>query len=188
MTINGNGALPQDRKPQLLIVDDNEVFCVAMQRAFTQRGYEVRFAHSADQTQRLLKSWSPDFAILDLRLPGPAGLTLIPMIKEANPETRVVMLTGYASIATAVEAIKLGAVQYLVKPADADAVEAAFRRTDGEHGIAPSEKLLSVHRLEWEHIQRVLTEYGGNISATARALRMHRRTLQRKLNKHPAPG
>jgi two-component system response regulator RegA len=188
MTITTNAEPPRDRKPRLLIVDDNEAFCAAMQRAFVQRGYDVQLAHSASETERLLKSWSPDFAVLDLRLPGAVGLALIPLIKAANPEARVVMLTGYASIATAVEAIKLGAFQYLVKPADADAVEAALRRVNGEHGIGAGETLLSVHRLEWEHIQRVLTEYGGNISATARALRMHRRTLQRKLNKHPAPG
>jgi two-component system response regulator RegA len=112
-------------------------------------------------------------------------LTLIPRIKAANPESRVVMLTGYASIATAVEAIKLGADHYLAKPVDAETVEAAFRRAGGDDVVSPSESLLSVHRLEWEHIQRALAEYRGNVSATARALHMHRRTLQRKLNKHP---
>jgi two-component system response regulator RegA len=172
----------------LLVVDDNEIFCSAMQRAFGQRGYEVRLAHDVHQVEDLLKSWSPDFALLDLRLPGPAGLTLIPRIKAANPDTRVVMLTGYASIATAIEAIKLGAIYYLTKPVDAEEIEAAFRRVEGDDMVPPSESLPSVHRLEWEHIQRILTEYRGNISATARALHMHRRTLQRKLNKHPAPS
>ena len=181
-------ASPPDRRPKLLLVDDNEIFCSTMQRAFGQRGYEVRLAHNVPQAEALLKSWSPEFAVLDLRLPGPAGLTLIPRIKAASPDARVVMLTGYASIATAIEAIKLGAVHYLAKPVDADEVEAAFRRAGGDDMVSPSESLFSVHRLEWEHIQRVLTEHRGNISATARALHMHRRTLQRKLNKHPAPS
>jgi two-component system response regulator RegA len=179
---------PPDSKPKLLVVDDNEVFCSTMQRAFGQRGYEVRFAHDADQAEDLLRSWLPAFAIVDLRLPGTPGLRLIPKIKAANPSVRVVMLTGYASIATAVEAIKLGADQYLSKPIDAETVEAAFRRAGGGETALPSESLLSVHRLEWEHIQRALTENRGNVSAAARALHMHRRTLQRKLNKHPAPS
>ena len=175
-----------DRKPKLLVVDDDEIFCSTMQRALGQRGYEVRLAHDVHQVEDLLNFWSPEFALIDLRLPGPAGLTLIPRIKAANPDTRVVMLTGYASIATAVEAIKLGAFHYLVKPVDVEAVDAAFRRRGGgDDMVSPSESLLSVHRLEWEHIQRALVEHGGNVSATARALHMYRRTLQRKLNKHP---
>jgi two-component system, response regulator RegA len=188
ITVNGASPPPRTSKPKLLIVDDNEMLRAAMERSFAQRGYEVQLAHSVEEAGALLKSWSPEFAVLDLRLPGPTGLALIPMIKAANPDTRIVMLTGYASIATAVEAIKLGAVQYLAKPTDADAIEAAFRHINGDDGVSASDKLLSVQRLEWEHIQRVLTDHGGNISATARALRMHRRTLQRKLNKHPAPG
>jgi len=178
-------ASPPDRKPKLLVVDDNEIFCATMQRAFGQRGYEVRLAHDVRQAEELLKSWLPEFALLDLRLPGPAGLTLIPRIRAASPDTRVVMLTGYASIATAIEAIKLGAVHYLAKPVDAEMIEAAFRRAGGDDRVSPSESLFSVHRLEWEHIQRALTDQRGNISATARALNMHRRTLQRKLSKHP---
>lgn len=181
-------ASPPDSKPKLLVVDDNEVFCSTMQRTFGQRGYEVRIAYDAHQAEDVLRSWLPAFAIVDLRLPGTPGLTLIPKIKAACPDVRVVMLTGYASIATAVEAIKLGADQYLAKPVDAETVEAAFRRGVGEDTVRPSENMLSVHRLEWEHIQRALTENRGNISATARALHMHRRTLQRKLNKHPAPS
>jgi two-component system response regulator RegA len=159
-----------------------------MQRTFGQRGYEVRFAHDAPQAEDVLRSWLPAFAVVDLRLPGLPGLSLIPKIKAANPDVRVVMLTGYASIATAVEAIKLGADQYLSKPVDAEAIEAAFRRAGGDEMVFLSENLLSVHRLEWEHIQRALTDHRGNISATARALHMHRRTLQRKLSKHPAPS
>ena len=112
---------------------------------------------------------------------------LIEKLMEIDPNTRVVMLTGYASIATAVEAIKLGAVHYLAKPCDADQVVAALRRSnEGDSAIPIAESPLSVDRLEWEHIQRVLTEQHGNISATARALKMHRRTLQRKLAKRPS--
>jgi len=129
--------------------------------------------------------WTPKYAVIDLRMPGPSGLTLIPRLKAIDPAARIVVLTGYASIVTAIEAIKLGATYYLPKPVDADAVEAAFGRSQGDHTITPCENRLSVDRLEWEHIQRVLAEHDGNISATARALSMHRRTLQRKLNKHP---
>jgi len=169
----------------LLLVDDNENFCWAMQRSFEQRGYEVRVARSVAEAAELLKLWSPEYAVVDLRMPGPSGLTLIPQLKAVDPCARIVVLTGYASIVTAIEAIKLGATYYLAKPVDADTVEAAFERTRGDHTVEPSENLLSVERLEWEHIQRVLAEHRGNISATARALSMHRRTLQRKLNKHP---
>jgi two-component system response regulator RegA len=158
-----------------------------MQRAFSQRNYDVRVAYSVAQAGEVLRTWLPEFAVLDLRMPGPAGLTLISKVKAASPDARIVMLTGFSSIATAVEAIKLGATYYLVKPVDADAVEAAFRRTRGDDNVMPSENLLSVQRLAWEHIQHTLSDHGGNISATARALHMPRRTLQRKLNKHPTP-
>jgi two-component system, response regulator RegA len=180
------GSIP-DRRPRLLVVDDDEHLCWAMERAFARRSYDVRIAHSVSQATEVLRSWLPEFAVVDLRLPGPAGLSLVAHIKRVSPDTHVVVQTGFASIATAVEAIKLGAVHYLVKPVDAEAVEAAFRRTRGDDSVAPSENLLSVQRLAWEHIQRALSEHGGNISATARALHMPRRTLQRKLNKHPMP-
>lgn len=173
-------------KPRLLLVDDSENHCWALKRAFDKRGYEVRAASSAPEAQGLIDDWRPAYAVIDLRLPGPTGLTLIPRLKAADPGVRIVMLTGYASIVTAVEAIKLGATHYLVKPVDAQTVEAAFQRNGGDPTIPPSESLLSVERLEWEYIQRVLVEQQGNISATARALHMHRKTLQRKLNKHPA--
>lgn len=172
--------------PRLLIVDDSENFCSMMKRGFEQRGYQVRVAHSISCAHAILKEWLPQFAVLDLRLPDHGGLELIPGIKAANPAVRLVVLTGYASIATAVEAIKLGATHYLAKPADIDAIESAFRRTEGDAAIAPTERQLSVDRLAWEHIQQILAEHGGNISASARALGMHRRTLQRKLAKHPA--
>ena len=123
--------------------------------------------------------------MIDLRLPGRSGLALIQHVKAANAQACIVVLTGYASIATAVEAIKLGATHYMTKPVEADAIECAFRRAGGDENVAASEHPLSVGRLEWEHIQHVMTEHGGNLSATARALGMHRRTLQRKLHKRP---
>jgi two-component system response regulator RegA len=173
-------------KRGLLLVDDNESHCWALTRAFEKRGYTVKAAHSAPAAYRVLEDWHPDYALVDLRMPGPTGLTLIPRLKAALPNVRIVVLTGYASIATAVEAIKLGATQYLVKPADANAVESAFQHEGTDVTIPSSDHLLSVERLEWEYIQRVLTENAGNVSATARALKMHRKTLQRKLGKHPA--
>ena len=128
----------------------------------------------------------PEFVVLDLKMPGDSGLTLVQKLKELDSHTRIVILTGYASIATAVEAIKLGAVQYLTKPADADEIVAAMSQQDGDANTEIPEKPMSVKRLEWEHIQSILTQHDGNISATARALGMHRRTLQRKLQKRPA--
>ena len=175
-----------DGRPRLLIVDDSENHCWALARAFDRRGYDAKAAGSVAEACAMLNGWRPRYAVVDLRMPGPTGLTLIPLLKQAEPAVRVVVLTGYASIATAVEAIKLGATYYLVKPVDARTVEAAFHHDGGDPSIVPSDELLSVDRMEWEYIQRVLAEQGGNISATARALHMHRKTLQRKLNKFPA--
>ena len=180
------GPAAASARPGLLLVDDNENHCWALTRAFEKRGYTVKAAHSAPAACRLLEGWHPDYAVVDLRMPGPTGLTLIPRLKAALPNIRIVVLTGYASIATAVEAIKLGATQYLVKPTDASAVESAFHHESADATIPSSDHLLSVERLEWEYIQRVLAEHAGNVSATARALKMHRKTLQRKLGKHPA--
>ena len=173
-------------KPGLLIVDDDENHCWALQRAFEKRGYEVRAAHNACQAESLLADWDARYAVVDLRMPGGCGMTLIGKIRRAQPEARIVVLTGYASIATAIEAIKLGAVYYLTKPVDMDTLEAAFERVYADESVEPNGHPLSVARLEWEHIQGVLAEHQGNISATARALGMHRRTLQRKLAKFPA--
>jgi len=127
----------------------------------------------------------PDYAALDLKMDGDSGLVLLPKLLELDPEMRVVILTGYSSIATAVEAIKRGACNYLCKPADADDVLAALLSEHADLDSLVPENPMSVDRLQWEHIQRVLTEHEGNISATARALGMHRRTLQRKLQKRP---
>jgi two-component system response regulator RegA len=156
-----------------------------MRRAFENRGYAVQIALSVRQACRLLESWSPGYAVVDLRMPGPSGLAVIPRLRAANALARIVVLTGYASIATAVEAIRLGATYYLIKPVDANEVEIAFRRVHGDETVAVSERPLSVHQFEWDYIQHVLIEHRENISATARALGMRRRTLQRKLDKHP---
>ena len=181
-----DGTITATGRPGLLLVDDNENHCWALSRAFEKRGYTVKAAHSAPAASRLLEEWLPDYAVVDLRMPGPTGLTLIPKLKAAQPDVLIVVLTGYASIATAVEAIKLGATQYLVKPVDANAVEFAFHHSGVNTSPPGDDSLLSVERMEWEYIQRVLAEHGGNVSATARALKMHRKTLQRKLGKHPA--
>jgi len=185
---SGHAGAAVNGKPRLLLVDDSEDHCRALTRAFETRGYAVKTAGSVPQACELLGDWYPEYAVVDLRMPGPTGLTLIPRLKAAFNDVRIVVLTGYASIATAVEAIKLGAAQYLVKPVDAPAVEAAFYHESGDTSVPSSDTLLSVDRLEWEYIQRVLAEKNGNVSATARALNMHRKTLQRKLNRRPASG
>lgn len=168
-----------------LIVDDDSTFTRILSRALTRRGYTVSVARNVEDAIASARQQPPQLASVDLKMEGPSGLELIEALKAINPEIRILILTGYASIATAVEAIKLGAVNYLPKPADADQILAALTQTDAnpEQPISPDP--MSVDRLEWEHIQKVLTEHDGNISATARALGMHRRTLQRKLQKRP---
>ena len=172
--------------PALLLVDDDPTFCEAMRRALARRGFRVALAHDVDAALASMRIETPAYAIVDLKMPGKSGLTLIPRLRALSEHMRIVVLTGYASVATAVEAIKLGATHYLAKPVDADAVVAAFGRETGDPHAALAPQPLSVDRLVWEHIQRVLGENSGNVSATARSLKMHRRTLQRKLAKHPA--
>lgn len=173
----------------ILLVEDDDVFARVISRALEHRGYKVHHGENVESAQRLIESESLDYSILDLNLGGHTSLQLIPIIKAANPNTRILILTGYASIATAVEAIKRGADNYLAKPADADEIVAALidkpatevANVESDANLEP----MSVRRLEWEHIQKVLMENNGNISATARQLKMHRRTLQRKLQKRP---
>ncbi len=172
-------------RPQLLLVDDDKTFCSVMSRALEKRGFQVRIAHDAAEALDDIQNSPPEYAVIDLKLPDQSGLKLVSTLKALDDQTKIVVLTGYASIATAVEAIKLGAMYYLSKPADADDIMAAFRHDTGNESAPVNEKTLSVNRLEWEYINRVLNENHGNVSATARALGMHRRTLQRKLNKHP---
>jgi two-component system response regulator RegA len=175
----------QAERPSLLLVDDDDAFRLVLARALEKRGFAVITAPEVESALLLAQDNSPEYAVIDLKMPGPSGLILVQRLKELDAETRIVMLTGYASIATAVEAIKLGATHYLAKPADADDIVNALMQTAGNPDVAINSDPLSVERLEWEHIQKVLGENEGNISATARALKMHRRTLQRKLGKKP---
>ncbi len=174
-------------RQNLLLVEDDDVFARVITRALGHRGFDVVHAGSAEAVQSLIADSPPEFAILDLNLGGHSSLSLIPQLKRRHPDMKILVLTGYASIATAVEAIKLGANNYLAKPADADEIVLALtekKDADGPSGSNIQEPM-SVRRLEWEHIQKVLKENDGNISATARQLKMHRRTLQRKLQKRP---
>ncbi|GBG15421.1 two-component system, response regulator RegA [Novimethylophilus kurashikiensis] len=172
--------------PSLLLVDDDELFRNVLSRALQKRGFDVTTAENVSEALALAEANPPEYAVVDLKMPGPSGLVLVKRLNELDPATRIVVLTGYASIATAVEAVKLGATHYLAKPADADQIVTAFAKAEGDETAPVSPSPLSVDRMEWEHIQRVLAEHEGNISATARALNMHRRTLQRKLGKYPS--
>ncbi|PCI22012.1 MAG: two-component system response regulator [Piscirickettsiaceae bacterium] len=172
-------------KQRLLIIDDDEVYCDVLQEAFEKRGFVTKVAHDAEQSKKLIEKFQPELAVVDLRLEQESGLHIIKLLKESDESTQVVMLTGYASIATAVEAVKLGAIQYLTKPANADEILAAFAQPNPDVETTLAERPLSVKRLQWEHMQKVLLECDGNISETARQLNMHRRTLQRMLAKRP---
>ena len=174
-----------EEQPHLLLVDDDETFTRVMARAMSRRGLRVSIANSADEGLALAKEDLPDYAVLDLKMEGDSGLVLLPKLLELDAEMKVLILTGYSSITTAVEAIKRGACNYLCKPADADDVLAALLSDHGDLATLVPENPMSVDRLQWEHIQRILADHDGNISATARALGMHRRTLQRKLQKRP---
>jgi two-component system, response regulator RegA len=180
---------PEDGdRGHLLLVDDDAVFARVLERALNARGFDVCATTSLDEAMMQLSSdggLRPDFAVLDLNLGGASGLKLIGAVRQANPQCRILVLTGYASISTAVDAIKLGADQYLAKPTEVDAIVRALLDAQTPDPDDAGESRLSVSRLEWEHIQRVLAENAGNVSATARALKMHRRTLQRKLIKRP---
>lgn len=175
----------ENEQPVLLLVDDDVLYCEVLGDALKKRNYDVSIAHNLKDALDLARQTEPEYAVVDLRIGSESGLELVKKLSELDENTRIVMLTGYASVATAVESIKLGAVHYLAKPATADEIVTALHRVGGDPGVAPAEQPLSVKRLEWEHLQKVLTEHDGNISAAARALHMHRRTLQRKLAKRP---
>lgn len=170
---------------KLLIVEDDADFASALSRAMKKRGFDTALAHHAEEARTVAETFAPSHAIVDLKLPGESGLKVVEMLAACTPAPAIVVLTGYASIATAVEAVRLGARHYLAKPADADEILAALLRDQPDAALEVSPEPLSVARLEWEHIQKVLNAHEGNISATARALKMHRRTLQRKLDKNP---
>lgn len=175
----------ENDKPVLLLVDDDEVFCKVLKAALEKRNFSVVVAHDVAGGIASAEQSLPEFAVIDLRIGHESGLELVKKLISLDDNTQIVMLTGFASIATAVEAIKLGAVHYLTKPANADEIVGALYKNEGDASVTISENPLSVKRLEWEHLQKILMQYDGNISAAARALNMHRRTLQRKLEKRP---
>lgn len=168
-----------------LIIDDDETLLMVLQRAISNRGYETHTAADGSSALALCEKLQPEYISLDLKLAQETGLHLIPKILELSPHSRIVMLTAYGSISTTVDAIKAGAFQYLCKPVDADQLLAAFQDSDEQTKSDLPGKPTSVKRLEWERIQQALNANDGNVSATARELGMHRRTLQRKLQKHP---
>lgn len=171
---------------KLLIVEDDADFAAVLSRAMGKRGFETAVARDAEEARSMAASFAPSHAVVDLKLPGgESGLAVVAALAARTPVPAIVVLTGYASIATAVEAVRLGARHYLAKPANADEILAALMRDQPDAALEVSPGPLTVARMEWEHIQKVLNEHDGNISATARALKMHRRTLQRKLDKNP---
>jgi two-component system response regulator RegA len=168
----------------LLILDDDAPFRNRLARAMEKRGFEVVLAENVAEAVELTRRLAPAYAVLDLRLMDGSGLDLVPVIHEARPEARIVMLTGYGNIATAVAAVKAGAVDYISKPADPDQIDSALRGDEERPLPPPPENPMSADRVRWEHIQRVFEQCDRNVSETARRLKMHRRTLQRILNKH----
>ena len=179
-----------DEAPSLLLVDDDATFRERLARAMRGRGFDVRTAGDAEEAARLAAADPPELAVVDLRMPGAGGLELVRELRALDPATRIVVLTGYGSIATAIEAMRLGATYYLPKPADVDDILAAFARGEAPP-LTPVTDLAaeapSLARAEWEHINRVLGDAGGNVSEAARRLGLHRRSLQRKLQKYPPP-
>jgi two-component system response regulator RegA len=169
----------------VLLVDDDEAFGNRLRVALQARGFSVIYASSAAEAMRAAKVESPELAVVDLRLPDGHGLDLVRELHSLDETTRIIVLTGYGAIATAVESVRLGATNYLTKPIDAEQLVAAFDRDEATSAGLRSFTVPSLARVEWEHIQRVLADCGGNVSEAARALHMHRRSLQRKLAKYP---
>jgi two-component system response regulator RegA len=189
MTDSSDSNVP---KPSILLVDDDDRLRSRMARAFEERGYEVRQADGYDAAIGAASAESTEFAVVDLRMAGKSGLEVVRELHGIDSATRIVVLTGYGSIATALEAVRLGATHYLTKPADVDEVIGAFERGQGVQEPSSSAEgdeppTPSLARVEWEHIQRVLTDCDGNITKAAERLGIHRRSLQRKLAKFPAP-
>jgi two-component system, response regulator RegA len=174
---------PNDAAPTLLVVEDDDTLRERLVRAFQDRGFLAQGAASSIEAERL-SAEPPEYAVVDLRIGDESGLQVLRLLLTKDPATRVVMLTGYGSIATAVEAMRIGAVHYLTKPADAEEILAALTRGEAGSPSVPGEPL-SLARAEWEHINHVLVSVSGNISEAARRLGLHRRSLQRKLAKYP---
>ena len=167
----------------LIVVEDDEGFARTLKRSFERRGYEVVLAGSIEEVRKVLEERSFGHAVVDLKLGGASGLACVELLHTHDPEMLIVVLTGFASISTAVEAIKLGACHYLAKPSNTDDIEAAFGRAEGNAEVELTNRSTSIKTLEWERIHETLAETGFNISETARRLGMHRRTLARKLGK-----
>lgn len=170
-----------------LLIDDDELYARTLQRALSRRGIETRVALNAAQALALAREEAPDFALVDLKLGESSGLQLIEPLRALREDMRILLVTGYASVATAVESIKRGADDYLPKPASVTSILRALGLEKGVEPAEPEDTMTPLHRLEWEHIQQALAETHGNISAAARLLGMHRRSLQRKLLKRPGP-
>jgi two-component system response regulator RegA len=175
-----------ESRHSILLVDDDRVFRERLCLTFERRGFDVRNASNAEEAINLAMQDSPEFAVVDLRMPGKSGLHLVKELHQIDETTKIIVLTGYGSIATAVDAVRLGAVNYLQKPADIDDILAAFAKGTGEvlDPKTPSYQAPTLARAEWEHINRVLSDCGGNISEASRRLGIHRRSLQRKLQKY----
>jgi two-component system response regulator RegA len=170
---------------KIMVVDDDATFRDRLVAAMSNRKLQAIGASGPPEARELARNAQLDRAVVDLRMPDGSGLELVTDLLSIRPDIKIVVLTGYGSIATALEAMRLGAVDYLTKPADADQILAAFdKAADRTHADQP-QSAPSLARVEWEHIQRILTDCGGNISQTARVLRIHRRSLQRKLSKYP---
>src|SRR6266852_5673695 len=176
------GVVAREVDASLLIVDDDKAFLERLARAMEGRGFEVKTADSVAAGIAAVQESPPAFAVVDMRLGDGSGIEVISALKDRRPEARGIILTGYGNIATAVNAVKLGAVDYLSKPADADDVAAVLLARDGGK-VEPPENPMSADRVRWEHIQRIYELCGRNVSETARRLNMHRRTLQRILAK-----
>lgn len=198
--MSGDGGPPRS----LLIVEDDDRLRGRLARALADRGFETREAGDVQGAITMAREDSPEYVLVDLRVPGGSGLDVVREIAAIDPGTTIVVLTGYGSIATAVEAVRLGAAEYLTKPADVDQIVAAFARSapgggtgpltretrggpEGSLSFHPTETVPSLARVEWEHINRVLSDCDGNISKAARLLGIHRRSLQRKLDRFPSP-
>ncbi len=167
----------------LLIVDDDKDFCAALTDNFTKRGFEVRSANEVMQAAKIAEDFNPEWVLVDLKMPGTSGLELIPKLLYIDPATRIVVLTGYAGIATAVEAIKLGAIHYLSKPIGTEEIIAAFAKEDGNPKVSIDSPESTLEETERRRILSAMERNKNNISAAARELGLHRRTLQRKLDK-----
>ncbi|MHA6719332.1 response regulator transcription factor [Sphingomonas sp. RS6] len=168
---------------KLLIIEDDVVFARTLARSFERRGYSVEVLNSPEGLAAVVERFSPTRAVVDLRLGGTSGLACVKELHERDPAMRIVVLTGFASISTAVEAVKLGANNYLMKPANTDDIEAAFDRVEGDADTALVARPTSIRTLEWEHIHQTLADTNYNLSEAARRLGLHRRTLARKLDK-----